>query len=217
MKRTKQCIKAVGCALFLLLAACSAEDGVDGAIGPEGPQGEQGVQGAQGPQGEQGETGPQGEQGEQGPPGEDGTDANSTVISSGWFEINPWDNDLPDFKFHRIPDLTLSETQIENDLILVYRRYQPTPVLTQIAVLPIVEYNFSGEPELSLTNRVQGNGLYIQVQAFGRNVANDEYLGPETQFRYIIIEPASTADKTGSVDFSKMRYEEVVDYLGLKP
>lgn len=197
--------KWVGSLLVMLAIACSAEDGEDGVIGPQGPQGEQGA------------AGPQGAQGEQGPPGadgQDGQDGTTNVVSSGWFEIDTWDNDLPDFKFHRIPDLTLSETQIENDLILVYRRYNPAPTLTQVALLPITEYDFTGETVLSLTNRVQGTGLVVQVQAFGRNVASDEYLGPETQFRYFIIPVDATTSKYAP-DFSKMSFEEVLDYFGL--
>lgn len=197
--------------MFSVLIACSAEDG---DTGPQGPQGEQGLQG---PQGEQGDIGPAGTDGVDGVDGADGIDANSTVISSGWFEINTWDTDLTDFKFHRIPDLILTEFQRENTVVLVYRRYQPVPTITTIDLLPLYMLGTSGNIELVAQNKISGNGLFIQIQSFGRSVVNDEYLGPETQFRYMIIEPASTSDKKYSRDFSKMSYEEVVDYLGLKP
>lgn len=192
--RTKRFVfTIIPLALCALLNACSAEDGADGATGP---QGEQGLPGAD---------------------GQNGQDGTANVFSSGWFEIDTWDTDLADFKFHRIPNLNLTEFQIENDLILVYRRYRPTPTLTQVAILPVAVNSASGDLELSLTNRVQGNGLFIQIQAFGRNVAGNEYLPPETQFRYIIIEPDPTSDKNNTPNFFKMSYEEVIAYLGLHP
>ncbi len=201
--------------LVVLTLACSAEDGEDGAIGPQGPQGEQGSAGSQGEQGEQGPPGADGQDGQDGADGQDGTDGNANVISSGWFEIDTWNTDLPDFKFHRIPDLILTEFQRENDLILVYRRYQPTPAFTQIALLPVTVYDASGAPELSLTSPIQGNGLFIQIQAFDRNVTSEEYLPPETQFRYIII-PADDTTSKHAKDFSKMNYEEVMDHFGIE-
>ncbi|WP_208103867.1 collagen-like protein [Flagellimonas ochracea] len=202
MKTQSHILIMVAVMFLTLLVSCSAEDGAVGPAGPEGPQGEQGT------------TGPQGEQG---PAGTDGQDANSTVISSGWFEINTWDTDLSNFKFQRIPDLILSEFQIENDVILVYRRYQTSPTFTSIDLLPLFQLDINGAAELAIQNRISGNGIFIQIEAFGRAVANEEYLGPETQFRYMIIEPASTSDKKTVKDFSKMSYQEVVDYLGLKP
>ncbi len=185
--------------LWVLLMACSAEDGAVGPAGPQGPQGEQGIPGTDGQDGQD---------------GADGQDGTANVFSSGWFEIDPWDTDIPDFKFHRIPGLILSEFQIENNLILIYRRYQPIPTFTSVTLLPLAEYNSSGTLELLLTSRVQGNGLFIQIESYGRNVTNDEYLGPETQFRYIIIEPDPTSDKR-PINFSKMQYDEVIKYLGL--
>ncbi|MDC6367244.1 MULTISPECIES: collagen-like protein [Flavobacteriaceae] len=195
------------CAMSLLLA-CSAEDGQDGAIGP---QGEQGEQGPTGPQGEQGPAGADGQD------GVDGIDANSTVISSGWFEINTWDTDLSNFKFHRIPDLILTDFEIENHVFLVYRRYQPSPALTTIELLPLYLLSNTGSMELTIQNRISGNGLFIQVQSYGRNVEAEEYLGPETQFRYMIVGPASTSDKNSGIDLTKMSYKEVVEYLGINP
>ena len=201
-------------ALCTVLFGCSAEDG---ETGPQGPQGEQGVAGPPGEQGPAGADGADGTDGTDGADGTDGIDANSTVISSGWFEIDTWDTDLTDFKFHRIPDLILTEFQIENDVFLVYRRYQPSPSFVAIELLPFYLLDVNGDIELAIQNRISGNGLFIQIQSYGRAVANEEYLGPETQFRYMIIEPASTSDKKNSRDFSKMSYQEVVDYLGLKP
>lgn len=210
--KTRNSFSKIMSFLFLtLLVACSAEDGEVGPQGPQGPQGEQG------PVGSQGEQGLQGEQGPTGADGADGIDANSTVISSGWFEINTWDTDLPDLKFHRIPDLILTEFEIENRVFLVYRRYHPSPAITTIELLPLYELSASGDIELAIQNRISGNGLFLQIQSFGRSVTNEEYLGPETQFRYMIVEPASTSDKKNSVDFSKMSYQEVVEYFGINP
>ena len=203
MKTSHFLFKLIPCVVCLVLLSCSGEDG---------------EQGIQGPQGEQGIQGPQGEQGEPGVDGADGQDTNSTVISSGWFEINTWDTDLSNFKFHRIPDLILTEFQRENSVILVYRRYQLVPTFTTIDLLPFYELDATnGSIGLAIQSKVSGNGLFLQIQAFGRAVTNEEFLGPETQFRYMIIDPASTDDKRYNVDFTKMSYQEVVDHLGLKP
>lgn len=193
-------------ALATLIFGCSAEDGEDGAIGP---QGEQGIQGEQGPPGEQGPVGAD---------GADGIDANSTVISSGWFEIDTWETDLSNFKFHRIPDLILTDFQIENNVFLVYRRYQQSPSFFTVDLLPFYQLDVAnGDIELAIQQLLSGNGMFLQIQAFGRAVASEEYLGPDTQFRYMIIEPGSTSDKKKSVDYSKMTYNEVVEYLGINP
>ncbi|WP_420601747.1 hypothetical protein [Flagellimonas sp.] len=185
--------------MFTILSSCSAEDGAVGPAGPQGPQGEQGVPGTDGQD------------------GVDGQDANSSVISSGWFQIDTWTTNLPDFKFVRIPDLILTESQIENNVFLMYRRHQPFPTSTIIELLPLVQHDGSGAIELLYKSPIQGNGLFIQIESFGRNVSDNEYLGPETQFRYMIIEPPSTADKRNIVDFSKMSYQEIVEHLGINP
>ncbi|WP_425235664.1 collagen-like triple helix repeat-containing protein [Ulvibacterium sp.] len=193
-------IPLVLCAAF---AACSAEDGADGATGLQGPQGEQGPPGADGRDGQD---------------GIDGQDGTANVFSSGWFEIDTWDTDLSNFKFHRIPDLILTEFQRENNVILVYRRYQPVPTITTIDLLPFYELNAtSGGIELAIQSKISGNGLFLQVQSFGRALADEEFLGPDTQFRYIIIEPDPTSDKNATPNFSKMSYEEVIAHLGLHP
>ncbi|MEM7381622.1 MAG: collagen-like protein [Bacteroidota bacterium] len=192
-------------ALVAFIFGCSAEDGSDGTTGP---QGEQGIQGEQGPPGEQGPAGTD---------GADGIDANSTVISSGWFEIDTWDTDISNFKFHRIPDLILTDFQIENNVFLVYRRYQQSPSFFTVDLLPLYQLDVNGDIELSIQQLLSGNGMFLQIESFGRAVASEEYLGPDTQFRYMIIEPASTSDKKKNVDFSKMSYQEVVEYLGINP
>lgn len=207
MRTMSSNLKVVAVIFLGILVACSAEDGQDGAIGPQGPQGEQG------PQGPQGDQGPPGSDGQD---GTDGVDGNANLISSGWLEIDTWTTDLPDFKFIRLPDLTLTEFQIENDLILVYRRYQPSPSLLQVELLPVTRYDTGGRVELSITSRIQGNGLHLQIEAIGRDVTADEYLPPETQFRYIII-PADGSSSKNRVNYFKMSYQEVVAYLNLKP
>ncbi|MEM9650013.1 MAG: hypothetical protein AAF969_16160 [Bacteroidota bacterium] len=203
MKTCSYFIKISLLLIVVFLMACSAEDG---AVGPQGPQGPQGEQGIQGPVGNDGTD------------GIDGIDANSTVISSGWFEINTWDTDLSNFKFQRIPDLILTEFQKENSVILVYRRYQLVPTFNTIDLLPFYELDVAnGSIGLAIQSKVSGNGLFLQVQSFGRALVDEEFLGPETQFRYMVIEPASTADKSNIPDYSKMTYEEVIELLGINP
>ncbi len=173
-----------------LFFGCSAEDGTDGAIGPQGEQGDIGAQGEQGPQGEEG---------------------NSNVISSGWFGINPWSFDEPFLKANTIYELT--DSQLENASILVYRKRSNIVV----EALPIVVYTLNGEIFRVTRINIFNNELRIVIEGRDVEIQSGEYLPPEVEFRYIISVPPSTADKSSRVDFSKMSYEEVVDYLGLEP
>ncbi|SHG30052.1 collagen-like protein [Flagellimonas flava] len=162
--------------------------GEDGEIGPEGPQGEQG------------------EQGLQGEPG------NSNVIASEWFGIETWEDDRPFGKLH--PILELTNAQLERAVILVYRKDTYSPGFSLINMLPTETVR----TRTRINIPVPENQLEIIVESLSNDfeVPSNEYLPPEIQFRYVILEPPSTSGKVPSVDFSKMTYEEVVDYLGLK-
>ena len=189
--------------VFVLLS-CSAEDCEDGAIGPQGPQGEQGPVGADG------------QDGQNGTDGQDGADGIPNIISSGWFGIDTWDTDTPRSKVHKIPNLEFTDSQLESDLILVYRRYRPNAEILYINTLPIIEHLATSG---SLIRKTQSdiflNELYIQIFGFGFDIRNNEYLPPETQFRYIII-PAEVTTSKNAPDFSKMNYQEVMDHFGLE-
>lgn len=182
-------------AFAIILLSCSAEDGEPGP---------------QGPQGEQGEVGAQGEQGPQGPEG------NSNVVSSEWFGIETWERDTPLIKLQTILELT--DSQLESGVILIYRRQQTSSTGgVTIRMLPIIFTNSRLGYSVETWWFTTDNSLKIVIEAEGRDVAPDTYLPPETQFRYIIIEPPSTSDKDTMVNFSKMSYEEVIGYLGLNP
>lgn len=180
--------------LLLLFLSCSAEDGQDGLQGEQGPPGIDGQDGA------------------------DGMDGNANVISSDWFGIETWDpTDLPRLKLYRIPDLELTDAQMDNDVFLVYRRYQPSPESTFIDMLPFTSYNTSdGTMRFEYNNYIVPNNMFIEIRSVGVDIPDVRFQPPQTQFRYILI-PANNITSKRNMDFTKMSYQEVVDYLGINP
>ncbi len=159
----------------------------DGEPGPQGPQGEQGIRGEQGPQGPEG---------------------NSNVIASEWFGIETWEDNRRTIKRQTILELT--NAQLERAVIIIYRKNDYAPGFSNVDMLP------TGRVIRTWIN-IPENQLQIVVESDGIDIPSDEYLPPEIEFRYIIIEPPSTTGKDTMVNFSKMSYQEVVDYLGLNP
>ncbi len=219
MKTTMKLLAFGMLALGISISSCTKE----GEVGPIGPQGEQGIQGPQGPAGEdgealglpgpQGEQGPTGPQGEQGPAGEDGS---NNVIYSDWTSIDTWDNDSPMYKWTRFPDRILTQEQLNEAAILVYRKYQPSPANTLRDLMPIDFHNGSGGLDISYRSPIQGNGIMLSITSYGRNITTEEYKGPNTEFRYIIIPGGLPAAEGKRQNFSKMSYEEVMDHFGLE-
>ncbi len=159
-------------------------------------------------EGEIGPQGPQGEQGEQGPQGEPG---NSNVIASEWFGIETWEDNRPFGKLHTILELT--NAQLERAVILVYHKNEQFPGSGFINMLPTASARARTRINL-FENQLQ---IVVETLTSGVAIPSNEYLPPEIQFRYVILEPPSTSGKVPSVDFSKMNYEEVVELLGIDP
>lgn len=181
-----------------LVTSCSPEDGEDGAIGP---QGEQGIQGEQG---EQGEQGPQGEQGEPGTANVMYSDwantelGNSIAASSASFDI-----DAPE----------IDADMLNFGTILVYARRVDLVDGNIVYQLPIV---FGAARQQSYYFVATTGNIEINVHANeqGEDVGDGSFLA---QYRYVLIPGGvSTSGKSGSnMDFTKMTYEEVVEYFNI--
>lgn len=214
MQKRKRLFNGIFVALIgaLLIVSCSAEDGATGPIGPQGEQGEAG------PQGEAGADGADGAQGEQGEPG------TANVIYSGWID-SEFDNNIITISASFTINAPLITDDIINEgVILVFGRSTPAPVTndTDVFPLPIVfgaarqqSYYFRAEQagELVITVAANEEGEAVGVPFFG-------------EYRYILIpgeEPAGTTiviGTTGSkqepLDYSKMSYEEVIEFFNIE-
>lgn len=160
---------------------------------------------------EDGEIGPQGPQGEQGEQGLQGEPGNSNVIASEWFGIETWEDDRPFVKLQTVLELT--NAQLERAVILVYQKNEQTPGFGFINMLPTASARTRTRINI-LENQLQ---IVVETLTSGVAIPSNEYLPPEIQFRYVILEPPSTADKGTRVNFSKMSYQEVIEYLGIDP
>jgi len=188
-----------------LVTSCSPEDGEDGAVGPQGPQGEQGVAG---PQGDQGVAGPQGDQGEQGEPG------TANVMYSDWVNTEFDNNIIATSSSFGIEAPEIDADMLNFGTILVYaRRIDIGGDGNVVYGLPIV---FGGGRQQSYYFRAIGDEIVIIVAANeeGESVGDGAFFD---QYRYVLIPGGvSTSDKSASdLDFTKMSYEEVVEYFNI--
>ncbi|MFD2604519.1 collagen-like protein [Euzebyella marina] len=202
--------------LIVLLAvisvvACS-KDGEDGAVGPQGPQGEQGPTG---PQGDAGADGAQGEQGVEGEQGEQGDPGTANVIYSDWIESPIVDND------NNIEAPTangslnvagLSQDIVEMGNVLVFGKIESNG---NVYALP-----YMGNQGVSYYYYFNIEEINIRLTTTdGSNIGTPLF----TTYRYVLIPGGVEASngiggvssKAGSQDFSKMSYEEVVDYFNI--
>ena len=169
----------------------------------------------QGPIGLQGEQGIQGPEGPQGTAGEDGEDGNANVIASDWIEA-------PDDIFSGTAEMNISLSEIPSENIntsafLVYARTsafsEDAWPQGQTTLLPMA-IRSSADFKLQLDYFFTTENLTIRYW-------QDPFLEfisfpSDTQFRYVIIPPvSSTSGKNRSIDFSKMTYQEVVEYFHL--
>ena len=190
--KTKLLLMLLG---IVLMLSCSTEDGEDGAIGPQGIAGVDGVDGA------------------------DGQDGNANVISSDWipFEESTWGEMVTIFGVDQrlypvvVPEVTpdISNTAA----FLGYITFDTTPTSYSLAFTEaITAAGATGLQTMSM--QIQDDGFDIRIM---NSDGQDDpgTFGSIGQFRYVII-PAATADKTNHPDFSKMTYEEVMDYFNLE-
>ena len=150
--------------------------------------------------GEDGAIGPQGIAGVDGINGEDG---NANVIISEWFN-EEFSDDLRRLDTFSIENDIFNEDTGSNAVLLVYGRRG----LDGVFSLPVVfdeqsYFYFIDTADKSLT--IVGQSTSERLFTYKRF----------REYRYAII-PGNTADKTNSPDFSKMTYEQVMDYFKLE-
>ncbi len=183
---------------IVLITSCSSDDGEDGA---QGPQGEQGEQGATGPQG------PQGDQGEQGEPG------TANVMYSDWVNTELGNSIATSSASFDIDAPEIDPDMLNFGTILVYGRRIDAIDGNTVYQLPMV---FGAARQQSYFFVATDGNIRISVHANeeGDTVGDGTFLA---QYRYVLIPGGvSTSGKSGSdMDFSKMTYEEVVDYFNI--
>ena len=183
-----------------LVASCSPEDGEDGAVGPQGPQGEQGV------------AGPAGDQGEQGEQGETGA---ANVIYSDWIASEFGGLAAAEESDQLLVSFGLAEFNNANDVLLVYGRHEINVISNEVYQLP---FELVSQNEIYRYRLNQGSGF---IALYAEAVTSDGGTNVFTyfdDFRYVLIPGGVSApDKSASsaVDYSKMSYEQVIEYFNI--
>nr|WP_299071320.1 hypothetical protein [uncultured Allomuricauda sp.] len=193
----------------LLIVSCSAEDG---ATGPAGPQGEQGEAG---PQGEAGADGADGAQGEQGEPG------TANVIYSDWIPngFTPGGGLLQKIStLASAEEITSLGVDLETSTVLVYGRGDVL-IFNGVEVFPLPYITGSG---VRYTYTINGGEIRLAgLVPSGENNDLDVF----DDYRYIIIPGENPVDSSGpggittknsSLDYSKMSYEEVIEFFNIE-
>lgn len=142
------------------------------------------------------------------------------VMYTPWFEPD-WDQvDEARHKRLRITEFRLTPEFKAGGVILVYHRDIPSPGNLQDRLLPNTVYFVDGEVARIYRSEVIGNGIYIEVVAYTRDLNPDDYDGEHNRFRYVLIPgseeilSAEANDSKLSVDFND--YSEVRKYFGIE-
>jgi len=172
----------------LLLFSCDGEDGMDGVDGIDGIDGVNGSNGI------------------------DGEDGNANVTASDWITIQFATGATLASTFEIVdPDVT--EEMANSAVILAYgKRLVNGGATERVYQLPAQfpqgnysffteDFNDDGEYEMNFQAISPDGNLYVY----------DRFV----EVRYVII-PASTTGKSSNRNFSKMSYEEVMDYFNLE-
>ncbi|WP_204263103.1 collagen-like protein [Spongiivirga citrea] len=180
----------------LVAIGCSPEDGAQGPAGPAGPQGEQGPQGQEGTQGEQGESG------------------NANVIVSDWIQngFSPGGGLLQKvFTLATDTEITSLNIDLDRSTIMVYGRGNVLAIMGD-EVIPLPYYRAATEDTYSFTF---GDGSLRALGITPNDGTNDFDLFDD--YRYVII-PAdnSQSGKQTPPDYSKMSYDEIAKFFGIK-
>lgn len=176
----------LACSMLLIVMGCSPEDGADGA---QGLQGEQGLPG------------------EQGPTGEPGTE---NVIYSDWIV-----SDLPsplinfeDKNVFTVPVPELTQQLIDEGVIMIFGR-------TMGGIIHPLPYK-AGDPYYHTYQFYIENPEEILIKVH----LDEEFSINEplfSEFRYFLInEGESLTGKASGKSYSKMSYEEIAEYFGIK-
>ncbi len=87
----------------------------------------------------------------------------------------------------RITESRLTSEFKAGGVILVYHRDIPSPGNLQDRLLPNTVYFVDGEVARVYRSEVIGNGIYIEVVAYTRDLNPDDYDGEHNRFRYVLI------------------------------
>lgn len=183
-------IKRIGNVLLMaiLMIACSPEDGSDGAIGP---------------QGEQGPAGAQGEQGEIG---------TANVIYSSWIpnDFGPGGGLLQKvFVLASADEINSLNVNLDTSTVMVYGRGDVLLVLGD-EIFPLPYVTGAGDRYTFTINDGQ-----IRAVGLTSNVANNDF-DVFDDYRYIIIPGAeSTGNKSSTIDYNKMTYQEIAERFNI--
>ncbi len=190
--------------------------GNTGAAGASGPAGSAGEAGPAGPKGDTGDTGPAGANGTDGTNGAEGEDGNANVIASDWFGpdrqtfvVNGYTRYA---EFNR--KITNLDSEIyENGTLLVYAKFSNfvPQVWPENHSAPLPLTISGGTTEHIYTYYFSPTNLKIRYRQEGP--ADTWSISPGSEFRYIAI-PSNISAKS-TIDFSKMSYEDVMDYFEL--
>lgn len=145
--------------------------------------------------------------------------ATTNVMYTSWFEPD-WDQvDEARHKRMRITEFQLTSEFKEGGVVLVYHRYIPSPGNLQDRLLPDTVYFVDGEIARVYRSEIIGNGIYIEVRSYTRDLDPDDYDGEHHRFRYVLI-PGSEEilGKTEGSPFSvdSNDYNEVKKYFGIR-
>ncbi|MEP5617710.1 MAG: collagen-like protein, partial [Flavobacteriaceae bacterium] len=175
--------------------------------GPQGEQGEDGPQGVAGEDGADGQDGAQGEQGEAGA---------ANVIYSDWID-SEFDTNITDAAAGidlEAPSLT--QEIIDQGTVLVYGRNIALPS-NEIFPLPQIISNDNHGFRVSGPENIRLTISSLDGAAVGSRIIED--------YRYILIHGGQPDDdggggtitfKSEQLDYSKMSYEEVIEFFGIE-
>jgi len=157
--------------------------------------------------GEDGAIGPAGQNGIDGTDGAngiDGQDGNANVIASDWFTVtqSDWSGIGATKITHSFSAPEISQGIIDSGVVLIYHRFNG-----QTRQLP---YSYSPDG-LHLVYLFTVSS--VTLEGFHLNGSAINTISP-LGFRYIII-PSNISTKSSGIDFTKMSYEEVMDYFKL--
>lgn len=199
MKTSELSIKAFFLTVMsvALIVSCSPEDGEDGAVGPQGPQGEQGVAGP---------TGPQGEQGEQGDPG------TANVMYSDWIASEFGGLAAAEESDQLLVSFGSGEFNNANDVLLVYGRREINVISNEVYQLP---FELISQNEIYRYRLSQGSGfIALYAEALTTDGGTNVFTYFD-DFRYVLIPGGVSISGKSNIDFTKMGYEQVIEYFNI--
>ena len=201
MKFTSKLFMVLLTTVFFI--ACSGEDGVDGINGLNG------IDGADGADGADGTDGADGAQGEQ---GETGT---ANVIFSDWIDSEFETNIASSAAGIDLEAESLTQEIIDQGTVLVYGRNIVLPS-NEIFPLPQIISNDNHGFRISEVGSIRLTIVSLSGGAIGSRIFED--------YRYVLIPGGQREGGNGggdissrrlNIDFTKMTYQEIIDFFNI--